>query len=115
MIYDSASSTYILVISELPGNKRRYNHGFAHLGLIIPFGAYVQLVHAYIIMYTCVTSRGWIKSAATHFISYEVRASRTFYTNCKLLQKNMQMAFRGDTNYINHVYDIKHNARGRVA
>ena len=48
MIYDSASSTYILVISELPGNKRRYNHGFAHLGLIIPFGAYVQLVHAYI-------------------------------------------------------------------
>ena len=36
---------------------------------------------------TCVTLRGWIKSAATHFISYKVRASRTVYTDRKLLQK----------------------------
>ena len=50
----------------------------------------------------CVTLRGWIKSAATYFISYKVHASGTVYTNRKLLQKNMQMSFRGDTNYINH-------------
>ena len=37
----------------------------------------------------CVTLRGWIKSAATHFISYKVRASRTVYTDCKLLQKSI--------------------------
>ena len=44
---------------------------------------------------------------------YKVRASRTVYTDRKLLQKftscsnsytsaKPQMAFRGDTNYINH-------------
>ena len=50
----------------------------------------------------CVTLRGWIKNAVTHFVSYEVRASRTVYTNRILLPKNTQMAFHGDTNYINH-------------
>ena len=35
----------------------------------------------------CVTLRGWIKSAATHFILYKVRASGTVYTDRKLLQK----------------------------
>ena len=35
----------------------------------------------------CVTLHGWIKSAAMHFILYKVRASRTVYTDRKLLQK----------------------------
>ena len=88
------------------------------------------VIYIYIYIYICVTLRGWIKSAATHFISYKVRASGTVYTDRKLLQKinfltsssnclhkcktsdgpvatvytgaQPQMAFRGDTNYINH-------------
>ena len=64
----------------------------------------------------CVTLRGWIKNTTTHFILYKVPASRTVYTDRKLLQKinfslpvatvytiaKPQTAFHGDTNYMNH-------------
>ena len=48
---------------------------------------HVHHMHACTCRYicTCVTLRGWIKSAATHFISYKVCA--TVYTDLKLLQK----------------------------
>ena len=70
--------------------------------------------HTYIYIYICVTLRGWIKSAATHFISYKVRASRTVYTNHKILQKTCRWLSRGDTNYI-HVHHYYAQANVDVA
>ena len=65
-------------------------------------------------------------AGATHFISYKVRASRTVYTDRKLLQKIFPlhvatyslykcMAFRGDTYYINHANTVRIRPRPRDA
>ena len=48
-----------------------------------------------------------IKSAATHFISYKVRASRQFIQNLKVITTKISYfrqttAIARDTNYINH-------------
>ena len=65
-----------------PGMQR---HIHITLCSMVPMS--VPFQHLCTFIYICVTLRGWIKSATTHFISYKVCATRTVYTDRKLLQK----------------------------